>query len=153
MDLIDTKGVPAWGRLPSLPGHINWQLYDARNAMGAKRMAWQRRFLFKHFDFYGALGQGFTFGCGMVRLGLLNSTFAYLHTAKGLHRIQFDLPLDLGFQSDYKPIGQSSWVHPWKKITRFLRYVPKDRAPLNSGLVTHFMGKCQLIALNLKPLP
>ena len=115
MDLIDSRGIPTWGRIPVLPDCINWLDYDARTAMGLKRSMFAKRFLFKHFDFYGALGDGFTFGCGMVRLGLLNSTFAYLHGPDGLHRIQFDLPLDAGFQSDYKPLGQSSWVHPFKK--------------------------------------
>jgi hypothetical protein len=115
MNLINDSGVPSWGRLSSLPNRINWEQYDARNAMGEPRKAWSRRFLFKHFDFYGALGEGFTFGCGLVRLGVLNSTFAYLHSTSGLHRVQFDMPLDLGFQSDYKPLGQTTWVHPFKK--------------------------------------
>ena len=115
MNLIDSNGVPRWGRLSSLPERINWEQYDARTAMGVKRSPWSRRLLFKHFDFYGALGDNFTFGCGMVRLGLVNSTFAYLHSAEGLHHVQFDLPMDLGFQSDYRPIGKTSWIHPFKK--------------------------------------
>lgn len=115
MNLIDDRGIPLWGRLDALPDVINWEQFDARSAMGSRRSAWIRRYLFKHFDFYGALGDGFTFGCGVVRLGLLNSTFAYLHSPSGLHRVQFDLPLDLGFQSDYKPLGQTRWTHPFKK--------------------------------------
>lgn len=115
MNLIDSSGVPQWGRMSTLPDRINWEHYDARTPLGAKRMLWTRRFLFKHFDFYGALGEGFTFGCGMVRLGLLNSTFAYLNASSGLFRLQFDLPLNLGFESDYKPLGQTLWKHPLKK--------------------------------------
>jgi len=144
MDLINAKGVPTWGRMSDLPSQINWQQYDARNAMGAKRMAWQRRFLFKHFDFYGVLGQGFTFGCGMVRLGLLNSTFAYLHTAQGLHRIQFDLPLDVGFESDYKPIGQSTWNHPFKKNHQVLAVRTETSRSLNFRFGDSFHGQVSI---------
>ncbi|MFP5483921.1 MAG: hypothetical protein ACLGGW_11655, partial [Gammaproteobacteria bacterium] len=144
MDLINAKGVPTWGRMSDLPSHVNWQQYDARNAMGAKRMAWQRRFLFKHFDFYGVLGQGFTFGCGMVRLGLLNSTFAYLHTAQGLHRILFDLPLDVGFESDYKPIGQSTWNHPCKKNHQVLAVRTETSRSLNFRFGDSFHGEVSI---------
>jgi hypothetical protein len=119
MNLIDSSGKPRWGRFSTLPSGIDWQGYDARNHMGGRRAPWIKRFLFKHFDFYGVVGQGFEFGCGMVRLGLVNSTFAYVHSEDtGLHRVQFDLPLDVGFQSDYKPLGQTQWVHPFKREHR-----------------------------------
>lgn len=144
MNLIDDDGVPSWGRLSELPHCINWTQYDARNAMGAKRMPWQRRFLFKHFDFYGALGEGFTFGCGMVRLGLVNSTFAYLQTDKNFHRIQFDLPLDVGFKSDYKPIGQSTWTHPFKKNHQVLANRTEKSRDLHFRFGDHFQGELSI---------
>ncbi len=115
MNLIDSNGKPGWGRFDTLPSVINWREYDARNHMGKRRPQWLKSFLFKHFDFYGVVGRNFEFGCGMVRLGLVNSTFAYLHSeSMGLHRVQFDLPMDVGFQSDYKPFGSTTWTHPLK---------------------------------------
>ncbi|WP_370260818.1 DUF2804 domain-containing protein [Limnobacter sp.] len=115
MNLIDLQGRPVWGRLPQLPANINWRNFDARNAMGKRRPAWQKSLLFKHFDFYSVASPGFTFGCGMVRLGLVNSTFAYLYTPLGgLHHQQFDLPGDWGLHIDTRPLGQTGWVHPFK---------------------------------------
>lgn len=115
MNLIDSTGKPAWGRLPGLPDRINWEDYDARTVMGRQRADWIKPFLFKHFDFYGAVSEHFTFGCGLVRLGLINSLFAYLHTPEGLHQTQFDLPFDWGYESDYKPLGCTRWSHPAKR--------------------------------------
>ncbi|MCR2747057.1 DUF2804 domain-containing protein [Limnobacter parvus] len=135
-----------------LPESINWQQYDLRNAMGARRMAWQKRFLFKHFDFYGALGDGFTFGCGMVRLGLLNSTFAYLNGPKGLHRVQFDLPLDTGFQSDYRPIGRTTWNHPFKSDHHVLASRTLESRDLHFRLGKHFHGYLSIDCSNSQTL-
>ncbi|HEX4843524.1 MAG TPA: DUF2804 domain-containing protein [Limnobacter sp.] len=116
MNLINANGVPTWGRLTELPGNINWLDFDARTPMGAKRPTWQKNFLFKHFDFYSVVNPAFTFGCGLVRLGLVNATFAYLHTLeRGLHHVQFDLPGDWGLTLDLHPFGESGWVHPFKR--------------------------------------
>ena len=144
MNLIDVSGVPPWGRLSSLPDRINWEQYDARNAMGVRRKAWTKRFLFKHFDFYGALGEGFTLGCGLVRLGLLNSTFAYLNSPAGLHRVQFDMPLDLGFQSDYKPLGRTNWVHPFKKYHSVLSTRDGQSRELQFQFGKNFYGQVRI---------
>jgi len=144
MNLINDFGVPSWGRLSSLPDRINWEQYDARNAMGAPRRAWTKRFLFKHFDFYGALGDHFTFGCGMVRLGSLNSTFAYLHSTSGLHRVQFDMPFDLGFQSDYKPLGRTTWVHPFKKNHSVLSTRDTQSREVEFQFGTNFYGHVRI---------
>lgn len=114
MNLIESNGKPRWGRLPDIPARINWETFDARNSMGHKTPSWRKPFLFKHFDFYGGVGNGFTFGCGLVRLGLVNSTFAYLNSPKGTHRVTFDMPFDVGFSSDYRPFGESQWKHPFK---------------------------------------
>ncbi|HEX4856061.1 MAG TPA: DUF2804 domain-containing protein [Limnobacter sp.] len=115
MNLINEQGQPLWGRLSELPDHINWRDYDCRSPLGQRRAEWTKPYLFKHFDFYGAVGEGFTFGCGMIRLGFLNSLFAYVHTPSGMHKVQFDLPLDWGFQADFRPLGETTWFHPFRK--------------------------------------
>jgi hypothetical protein len=115
-NLIGYKGLPQWGRLSVIPEDINWTLFDARNPMGARRWNWQKNFLFKHFDFYGVQSKTFTFGCGIVRLGLINSVFAYIDSpATGLVQRQFNLPLDWGLKADYHPHGFTVWEHPLKK--------------------------------------
>lgn len=111
--LIGPSGLPRWGVLDQLPSTINWRDFDARTALGKVQPGWKKRFLFKHFDFYGVASPEFTFGCGIVRLGLLNSTFGYLHSPRsGLHHIQFNLPLDTGLQACYSPMGTTAWQLP-----------------------------------------
>ncbi|MDX1669262.1 MAG: hypothetical protein R3194_07590, partial [Limnobacter sp.] len=111
--LIGLDGRPQWGRLLALPDIINWQDFDVRHPMGAKRSGLIKPFLFKHFDFYGVQGRDFTFGCGLVRLGLVNSAFIYFHSPKsGLVHKQLDLPLDLGLRPDYRPLGTTLWSNP-----------------------------------------
>lgn len=98
-----------------MPCDINWAQYDARSPLGAKRWPWVKHFLFKHFDFYGVQGKGFTFGCGVVRLGYLHSVFAYLDSpSTGFVQQQFNVPLDWGLEADYRPIGTTRWAHPFK---------------------------------------
>lgn len=145
MNLIQSDGVPRWGRLSALPDQINWQDFDLRNAMGQKRAAWVRPYLLKHFDFYGAVGRGFTFGCGMVRLGVVNSTFVYLHSEKtGLVRRQFDLPLDLGLAVDYSPLGTSSWRHPLKSAHHAVSHRTLEGRTLSFQFGDDFSGLLQI---------
>lgn len=114
--LISKEGRPQWGRLSALPDDINWQDFDARDAMGRKRSPWMKNWLFKHFDFYGVQGKDFTFGCGLVRLGLLNSAFVYLFSEKtGLVHRQVDLPLSLGLHAEIRPLGTTRWANPFNK--------------------------------------
>lgn len=131
-----------WGRLAEPPGDINWLDFDARTPMGGRRPSWQKQFLFKHFDFYSVVNPQFTFGCGLVRLGLVNSTFAYLHTPeRGLHHRQFDLPGDWGLTLDMHPFGESGWVHPFKR-DHWLRSVRSaNQRELEFQFGEHFHGR------------
>lgn len=145
MNLIQSSGVPQWGRLQVLPDQINWRDFDLRDAMGKRRAAWLKPFLFKHFDFYGAVGQGFTFGCGMVRLGLVNSTFAYLYSeSKGLTRMQFDFPLDMGLNADYSPLGTTSWKHPFKAGYHAISHRTLENRTLSFQFGAEFSGVVQI---------
>lgn len=145
MKLIRENGQPHWGRFDEPPSVINWADYDVRNALGQPRSAWLKPRLFKHFDFYGATGPDFTFGCGMVRLGWVNSTFAYLHHAQwGLKRVQFDLPGDWGLKADYAPHGTSAWAHPLKPGYRVLSHRTAGERALSFEFGPEFSGHIRL---------
>lgn len=124
LQLIKTDGTPHFGRFEAPPGNVNWQDFDARSAMGAVRPEWSKTFLFKHFDFYGVQSSQFSFGCGLVRLGYVNTAFVYLYScATGLVHRTCDLPLNVGLTCDLHPYGESGWIHPlkpnhWIKSTR-----------------------------------
>lgn len=148
MNLIDLKGRPQWGRLSRLPADINWRDFDARDALGRPRAKWLKPFLFKHFDFYGAQGQGFTLGVGMVRLGLVNSAFGYLwdDTLGLVRHVSFDLPGDLGLSADVRPLGHSEWKHPLKSNHRISSHRTESKRQLHFELGPDFMGVIELDA-------
>lgn len=134
-ELIRADGTPHFGRFEVPPGLINWQDYDARDAMGAPRASWAKPFLFKHFDFYGVQSSQFSFGCGLVRLGYINTAFVYLYScATGLVHHSFDLPLDIGLTCDLHPYGESGWIHPLKSN----HWVKSARTPNSRSLQFHW---------------
>lgn len=52
----------------------------------------------------------------MVRLGMLNSTFACLNDPKGSHRVQFDLPMNAnGVEYFLKP-NKDGCYHDWPVV-------------------------------------
>ncbi|HEY1058598.1 MAG TPA: DUF2804 domain-containing protein [Limnobacter sp.] len=146
MNLIQPNGQPRWGRFDALPDNINWRDFDARTALGRPRPAWVKPWLMKHFDFYGLSAPGFTFGLGLVRLGLVNSVFAYMVQHGNLRqRLQFDLPLDMGLTVDYQPLGTSHWKHPWLKQHWVRSHRESTLRRLEFSLGPHFSGEVELL--------
>lgn len=128
-----------------MPDAINWKDFDARDAFGNKRLPFVKPFLYKHFDFYGVQSRDFVFGCGLVRLGLVNSAFVYLHSEKtGLVHRQVDLPFDIGLKADYRPLGTSLWANPLNRLQSIASSRQKDGRQLIFQWDSEFSGSVDL---------
>lgn len=87
--------------------------------MGSPRAQFTKRFGFKHFEFYGVQTPDMLFGCGLVRLGLVNLAFCYVfdRTRSALSEWSRLLPLDGGLQADTRPLGCTRYAHGDARIT------------------------------------
>ncbi|MCQ8896107.1 DUF2804 domain-containing protein [Limnobacter humi] len=145
MNLIQPNGQPQWGRFDALPSDINWRDYDARTALGHPRSVWVKPWLMKHFDFYGLTAPNFTLGVGLVRLGLVNSAFAYWAQDGVLReRVQFDLPMDAGLTVDYRPLGTTRWRHPWRSNHHITSHRQANLRRLEFRLGSYLNGEVEL---------
>ena len=110
--LVSGDGQIDFGIYPDTLAHINGRDYDYRRPMGNAASAWQRRFHYKQFQYFGVVSDRFLAGCAFADTAWIGLVFVYVFDTRSgkLHEYTWRSPLARELSLSDSPLhGESSF--------------------------------------------